>query len=70
MTRSQKRNLFITLLLIGVFIGVLVAYWCIIKFNPFTWIAENANFFILAAVLILCACLIILGYWLTHKRRL
>lgn len=70
MTRSQKRNLLITIILIAAFLGVLITYWCIIGFNPFLWIKDNANYFILAAVLILCAGLMILGYWLTHRRRL
>lgn len=70
MTRSQKRNLIITISLIVAFIGVLIGYWVLIQFNPFQWIAENASMFILAAALIGCACLIILGYWLTHRRKL
>lgn len=70
MTRNQKRNLIITLVLIFAFIGVLVGYWVLIQFNPFTWIAEHASVFILWAALIFCAGLILLGYWLTHRKRL
>lgn len=70
MIRSQKRNLIIMLVLILSFIAVLVTYWCIIKFNPFEWIAENKNTFILFAALGTAGGLTILSFWLQHRKRL
>lgn len=70
MTRSQKRNLIIMAVLILSFIAVLVAYWCIIKFNPFAWIAEHKNTFILFAALGIAGGLTILSFWLQHRKRL
>lgn len=70
MTRSQKRNLLITLGVILLLIATLVVYWVLIQFNPFQWIAENVNYFIVGASLGGCALLVILGYWLSHRKRL
>lgn len=70
MTRNQKRNLITMITLIGAFLALIITYWCIIRFNPFVWIEEHASVFILWAALIACASLIVLGFWLTHRRKL
>lgn len=70
MTRSKKRNLIILITLILTFIAVLGIYWGLIGFNPLIWIQNNANIFILGAVLGGCALLIIIGYALQHRNKL
>ena len=70
MTHRQKKALFISLSLIFVLVGILIAYWCLIKFNPINWIIDNASWFIIILTLCVAGGLMILGYWLEHRKRL
>lgn len=70
MTRNQKRNLLITIVLIFVLILILSIYWYMIKFNPFIWIANHLNSFLVFGTLSVIGLLMILGLYLKMRRRL
>lgn len=70
MTRNQKRNLLITIVLIFVLILILSIYWYMIKFNPFIWIANHLNSFLVFGTLGIVAILMIVGFWLKTRKKL
>lgn len=70
MTRNQKRNIIITICLVVVFIAILSLYWKITNFNPFVWVVNHSNTFIVFGTLGAVAVLMILGFWFKNRRRI